>query len=168
VTGDAFQARATHAPHRAEFHRLGLSVGIAIALAGCSADVDDPQSEASGTQYGTVGMIATSYGAAQGLAKRALKDGTLTNGEYDQVLTVDKTENEQACSYAKNMLADIGLGRLPEGFRPDMWWACNTGTIVAHDYGGASYADIIAGKQPSPYAVASSGLARRVSERTGA
>lgn len=30
-----FEARATHAPHRAVFHRLGLSVGIAIALAGC-------------------------------------------------------------------------------------------------------------------------------------
>jgi hypothetical protein len=29
-------ARSTHAAHRAVFHRLGLSVGIAIALAGCS------------------------------------------------------------------------------------------------------------------------------------
>ena len=34
--GDAFQARATHASHRAALRRLGLSVGIAIALMGCA------------------------------------------------------------------------------------------------------------------------------------
>lgn len=33
--GDAFQARATHASHRANLRCLGLSVGIAIALGGC-------------------------------------------------------------------------------------------------------------------------------------
>jgi hypothetical protein len=29
--GDALRARATRASHRAEFHRLGLPAGIAIA-----------------------------------------------------------------------------------------------------------------------------------------
>jgi hypothetical protein len=40
-SGDAFQARATHASHRANLCCLGLSVGIAIALSGCGPSQRD-------------------------------------------------------------------------------------------------------------------------------
>ena len=41
--GRCLAARATHAPHRANLRCLGLSVGIAIALAGCTEDpLTDP------------------------------------------------------------------------------------------------------------------------------
>jgi hypothetical protein len=49
MLGDAFQARATHAPHRAALRHLGLSVGIAIAssaLAACQANRQDTGGEA--------------------------------------------------------------------------------------------------------------------------
>jgi hypothetical protein len=68
--------------NRANLRCLGLSVGIAIALAGCRF----PSAEANGLRYSTVFMVIKHGGRGSDLAKMSLADGRLTNSEYDAIM----------------------------------------------------------------------------------
>jgi hypothetical protein len=78
-------ARATHASHRAVLHRLGLSVGIAIALSGCRLGPHQnpatPEKEADAFCYSQA-----RDDAARPAVREALSDGILTDAECSDVI----------------------------------------------------------------------------------
>jgi hypothetical protein len=84
--------------NRANLRCLGLTVGIAIALAGCNRSLpiaDTGNGEANPISYSTVaGYADRDYGEASTIARRALSDGFLTEAEYDRVIDAADAKRE--------------------------------------------------------------------------
>jgi hypothetical protein len=93
-------ARATHATHRARILGLGLSAGIAIALSGCSRTAPGFDNfEVVDADYATVAVIANHNWGSSPLARKALSDGKLTQGEYRGIM--DKFDADRAADEAQ-------------------------------------------------------------------
>ena len=93
LAGRCLTARATHASHRTRLHRLGLSVGIAIALCGCGRTPFDER-EADPIQYSTVKDVIEFNRVGADLAKSALRDGVLTEDEYTDIILAPSQARE--------------------------------------------------------------------------
>lgn len=86
-------ARATLASHRARAG-LGLSVGIAIALGGCSRPYPVPLGEAGAVDYQMAGMLADSQTRSGAIARGGLVDGYLSAAEANKMWTAWRAERD--------------------------------------------------------------------------
>lgn len=140
--GRCLAARATHASHRARILGLGLSVGIAIALSGCTPPSMRGSADASDVAFSTVTMDAneSDYPKAKAAAREALSDGRVTNDEYNRVIAISNAYKAKACSLAKRAAVEAARGRRAISDVADVQDVCEFG-IIYTEKGIYLYAD---------------------------
>jgi hypothetical protein len=112
---------------RAMLRCLGLTA--LIACAGCHGR-PSPNSEASDIQFSTVASIANHGGFGAARARIALADGSLTNGEYDEVMAISDARVRERCEVARRAATQAALGRLDPADAPDVDVACDLGILI--------------------------------------